>query len=58
LLFGITWLIALVLSLTYKSKNIIENNDLDRLEKLANLKERGILTQEEFEKEKNKLLDK
>jgi hypothetical protein len=34
-----------------------ENNSLDALEKLSNLLEKGLLTREEFETEKRKLLD-
>lgn len=33
------------------------NSGIDAIEKLASLKERGLLTQEEFEKEKKKVLD-
>lgn len=33
------------------------NSNLDELEKLANLKEKGIISQEEFEKKKKILLD-
>lgn len=68
--FGITWLIALVLSLVYQpvkwvdkdeSKapdtiNKIDISDTDRLEKLYSLKEKGVLTEEEFNKQKKNIL--
>ena len=86
LIFGFTWIIALILSLVYKSKVNINNtvngqvacvhydmsetmfqnsantrkismsSDLDLLEKLATLKQKGILTEEEFLRERNKIL--
>lgn len=37
--------------------NITKNNKYDEIEKLQNLKIKGILTDEEFEKEKQKLLN-
>lgn len=39
------------------SANITKNNKYDEIEKLQNLKIKGILTDEEFEKEKQKLLN-
>lgn len=39
-------------------QKIQEPNILDQLEKLGNLKERGILSDEEFQQQKRKLLDK
>lgn len=69
--FGITWIIALVLSLIYHPKNWIDktalvennsiqnkitNNNIDTLIKLNELREKEIITQEEFEKQKEKLL--
>lgn len=68
---GITWIFALVLSLIYHPKNLIdktasvENNstsnktttdNFDLLIKLNELREKGIITQEEFEKQKEKFL--
>ena len=43
----------------YKENKINDNNNLsDELSKLNDLREKGILTQEEFDKAKNKLLSK
>lgn len=42
---------------TDNSANITKNNKYDEIEKLQNLKIKGILTDEEFEKEKQKLLN-
>lgn len=42
---------------TGDSSNITRNNKYDEIEKLQNLKIKGILTDEEFEKEKQKLLN-
>ena len=43
----------------YKENIINDNNNLsDELSKLNDLREKGILTQEEFDKAKNKLLSK
>ncbi len=59
LLVGITWIVALVLSLVYKPKKWIDKDeklDLDQLEKLYSLKKKGIISQEEFEQEKQKIL--
>ena len=68
LLFGITWLIALALSLIYQPKKgtngtnssekpqIPSTDNAEKLLKLNELKEKGIITQEEFEKQKKNLL--
>ena len=64
LIFSITWVIALILSLTYKPENWVDkqnlpqstNNNLEDLEKLSSLKDKGIISEDEFNKEKQKLL--
>ena len=66
ILIGITWFVALILSLVWTPKNWIEkksqeekllpSNSLESLEKLAALKEKGIITEEEFAREKAKIL--
>ncbi len=66
ILIGITWFVALILSLVWTPKNWIEkksqeekllpSNSLESLEKLAALKEKGIITEEEFVREKQKIL--
>ena len=41
------------------SKNLLqENNGLEQLEKLSELKEKGIITEEEFQESKKKILSK
>ncbi|MBR5599440.1 MAG: SHOCT domain-containing protein [Alphaproteobacteria bacterium] len=62
--FAITWIIALILSLVYKPKNwvdkedlqLLDSNNLEILEKLSNLKDKGIISEDQFSKEKQKLL--
>lgn len=62
LLIGITWIIALVLSLVYQPNKWIDkdkgktNIDLDALEKLYQLKKNGVLSQVEFNREKKRLM--
>lgn len=68
LLLGITWFIALALSLIYQPKKwtdgtnssekpqIPSTDNVEKLLKLNELKEKGIITQEEFEKQKKNLL--
>lgn len=66
LLFGITWVIALILAFVYTPKqgnnnvhvssNMSRIKQLQELEKLADLRDRGIITSAEFEEEKQKLM--
>lgn len=68
LLIGVTWFVALVLSLVYKPQNWVGETassgkgqttataDIDSLLKLNELKDKGIITQQEFEEQKKKLL--
>lgn len=65
LIFGVTWFIALALALIYKPQKWIDkdssnmsNDDLDALEKLHNLKEKGIVSDIEYEEEKQIILTK
>lgn len=65
---GITWFIALILALVYQPSNWVnkeespadmtkvENRNLDDLDKLYQLKEKGALTEAEFQTQKNKIL--
>jgi len=60
---GITGCVALVMSLVYQPQKWIdkedeeeEEMDLDSLEKLHDLKEKGILSEKEYIREKNKIL--
>ena len=66
LLFGITWIIALVLSFSYSPKREMNavssfpqmngSQKLEELEKLADLRDRGIISSSKFEEEKKKLM--
>ena len=68
LLIGVTWFVALALSLVYKPQNWVgetassgkgqtmATTDIDNLLKLNELKEKEIITQQEFEEQKKKLL--
>jgi hypothetical protein len=70
---GITWLIAIILALVWQPEKWIDKakaatdenevdtheiSELDKLEKLNELKEKGILTQEEFDTQKKAILNK
>lgn len=60
LLFGVTWVVALILAFVFPSENEKKENEKDNLVKLSmlgKLKKDGVLTDEEFEEEKHKLLD-
>ena len=65
LLLGITWFIALILAFVYTPKRENETKSISKisleqkineLEKLADLKEKGIISDSEFEAEKQKLM--
>lgn len=67
LIFGVTWVVALVLSLILRPGQWAENcentgksgksDDIaDKLEKLHKLKQRGVITQKEFDAQKKKIL--
>lgn len=60
LIFGITWLVALVLALVWQPgnwKNEVYSGDIaEQIEKLHKLKQRGVITQKEFDTQKKKLL--
>lgn len=53
--FGITWFVALILSVVWRGECMVEA-DLDRLEKAANLYKSKAITKEEYERIKSKLL--
>jgi len=66
--FGVTWLVALVLSLVWPGQRVVEGcqccavalntgDAADRLEKLHQLKKKGIISQKEFDKEKKRILE-
>lgn len=73
LIFGITWFVALVLSLVWQSgvaqvqecktcgkthNKLATGSAADQIEKLHKLKRRGIITQKEFDIEKKRILSK
>ena len=66
IIFGVTWVIALIFSLiwdpnvqaTDRIRKSGIDNDIDRLEKLHKLKQKGAISQKEFDAAKKKLLDK
>lgn len=55
--FGITWFIALILSVVWNGQCMVET-DLDKLEKAAKLYKNKVITKEEYDKIKSKLLSK
>lgn len=63
LIFVVTWIVALILACVFPSekeeneKHTNGNDYLFKLNKLGELKQKGVLTDEEFEEEKHKLLD-
>lgn len=54
--FGITWFVALVLSLVWHGDCFDGKDNLDRLEKLSKLYKDKVITKEEYERMKSKLL--
>jgi hypothetical protein len=57
LLFGITWVVALILSLVWKPGDwVAKDTNLDKLEKLHKLLKSGAITKSEFDREKKKLI--
>ena len=65
LLVAVTWIIALIMSLVYQPNKWIDKQpekekeiDYASLEKIHDLKEKGILSEEEYIREKNKILGK
>lgn len=54
--FGITWVIALVLSLIWRGECSVGDSKLDRLERYAQLYKDKAITKAEFEAIKEKLL--
>lgn len=54
--FGITWIVALILSLVWRGDCFEGIDNLDRLEKLSRLYKDKAITKDEYEKLKSKLL--
>lgn len=55
--FGVTWVIALILSLVFDGNSYRDVDNLDRLEKLGRLYKEGAINKKEFETMKAKLMD-
>jgi hypothetical protein len=67
LIFGVTWFVALILSLVWRPGANQEDCGIcgkstgsaaDQIERLHKLKQRGAITQKEFDSEKKKILSK
>ncbi|MCL2537970.1 MAG: SHOCT domain-containing protein [Alphaproteobacteria bacterium] len=56
ILCGVTWVIALLLSLVLGGTPGQTLADVDRLDKLHKLKKAGVITQKEFDREKQRIL--
>lgn len=54
--FGVTWVVALILSLLWRGECIVGGSNLDKLEKLAKLYKDKAITKAEFESMKARLL--
>lgn len=54
--FGITWFIALILSLVWRGDCITGGNGLEQLERISRLYKDKVISKEEYEKMKAKIL--
>ncbi len=54
--FGVTWVIALILSLLWRGECAVGATNLDKLEQVARLYRTKAITKSEYEKMKSKLL--
>lgn len=57
ILLGVTWIIALMMSLLWTNKNNPLMDNLDQLEKLAKLYKAKVISKSEYDKMKSKLLN-
>ena len=55
--FGITWIVALILSLVWRGECAMRETNLDKLEKVSKLYRNKSITREEYNEIKSKLLD-
>ena len=55
---GISWLISKLVTRQQKRQAAADANTIDNLERLYHLKEKGVLTQEEFEELKDRMKEK
>ena len=58
LLLGIIWVIVTALKKDYQESVPSQLNDMELLSKLAEMKDKGIITQEEFETKKTEIMGK
>lgn len=58
ILFGITWIVALVLSLVWRGECGMRESNLDKLEKLSRLYKSKSITREEYNEIKSRLLSR
>jgi uncharacterized membrane protein len=56
ILFGVTWVVALVLSLIRPCTVTADSNSLDQLEKLAKLHKDKVISKSEYERMKAKII--
>lgn len=54
--FGVTWIVALILSLVWRGDVLSDLDNLDKLEKLARLYKEKAITEKEYKAMKAKLL--
>lgn len=54
--FGVTWFVALILSLVLSGNSLYYTDNIDKLEKLSKLYKSKVISKEEYEKMKAKLL--
>ena len=52
---GVSWLVSKLVTRQQKRQTVVDANTIDNLEKLHQLKEKGILTEEEFAELKEKM---
>ena len=56
--FGITWIVALILSLLWRGECGVYENNLDKLEKLSRLYRSKSISRQEYDAMKSKLLSR
>ena len=54
--FGITWIVAMILSLVWRGECAMRDTNIDKLEKVAKLYQNKSITRSEYEEIKSKLL--
>lgn len=54
--FGVTWFVALILSLVLSGNSLYDTDNIDKLEKLSKLYKNKVISKDEYEQMKAKLL--